>query len=270
MKCIAGPTKANEEPSRTPCMIPRCTFILVHGAWQGSWAWEMIVPRLNAAGHDAIAVDLPGNGRDSTPPKEVTLDLYAAHVARIVDAVSGPVVLVGHSMGGMTVAQTCELRPDRMALAIYLCAFVLPDGMSVIEFYDTYLQPWMRGAHARVTYDQEKMCSSIDPLSAAEVFYHQADRSLADAAARRLTPQPEGARRSRIHLTSERFGRIPRVYIEARDDHSVHLPLQRQMQELTTFLATYGLDSDHAPQLSQPDQLADLLVNVVSRHVRVQ
>ena len=250
-------------------MSPRLTFILVHGAWHGSWAWDAIVPRLEAAGHGAIAVDLPGNGRDSTPPQDVTLDLYAAHVARIVDRISTPVILVGHSMGGMTVAQTCELRPDRIALAVYLCAFLLPNGMSVIEFYDTYLQPWMRGAHARVTYDQERGCSSIDPASAAEVFYHQADRPLAEAAARRLTPQPEGARRSRIHLSPGRFGRVPRVYIEARDDRSVHLPLQRQMQELTPCLASYGLDSDHAPQLSQPAALTELLLNVVFGHAKV-
>jgi pimeloyl-ACP methyl ester carboxylesterase len=226
------------------------------------------VPRLQAAGHDAIAVDLPGNGRDATRPQDVTLDLYAAHVAGLIDAVTGSVVLVGHSMGGMTVAQTCELRPERVALAIYLCAFVLPDGMSVLEFYDTYLQPWMRGAHARVSYDAQRLCSSIDPQSAAEVFYHRADHALAAAAARRLTPQPEGARRSRIHLTPHRFGRVPRIYVEARDDRSVHLPLQRQMQQMTAFDAVYGLESDHAPQLSLPDALAALILDVVSRHAR--
>jgi pimeloyl-ACP methyl ester carboxylesterase len=246
----------------------RYTFILVHGAWQGSWAWETIVPRLKAAGHEAIAVDLPGNGFDSTPPQEVTLDLYAAHVSRLVDSVAGPVVLVGHSMGGTVVAQTSELRPRKIALAIYLCAFLLPDGMSVLEFYGKYLQPKMRGAHSRVTYDPEGLRSSIDPASAVEVFYHQADRATAEAAARRLTPQPEGARRSRLHLSPARFGSVPRVYIEARDDRSVHLPLQRQMQELTPCLATYGLESDHAPQLSQPDALTELLLEAVARHAR--
>jgi hypothetical protein len=61
---------------------------------------------------------------------------------------------------------------------------------------------------------------------------------------------------------------VPRVYIEARDDRSVHLPLQRQMQQLTPCLATYGLDSDHAPQLSQPDTLTSLLLEVVACHAR--
>jgi len=47
------------------------TFILVHGAWQGAWAWDTIVARLEAAGHPAIAVDLPGDGHDNTPPQEI-------------------------------------------------------------------------------------------------------------------------------------------------------------------------------------------------------
>jgi pimeloyl-ACP methyl ester carboxylesterase len=247
----------------------RFTFILVHGAWQGAWAWETIVPRLQAAGHDAIAIDLPGNGHDDTPPDQVDLGRYAAHIAGIIDAIAGPVVLVGHSMGGTAVAQACELRAERIALAIYLAAFLLPDGMSVLEFYERYLEPWMRGAHARVTYDAAGLLSTIDPASAVEVFYHQADRTLAQAAARRLTPQPEGGRRSRLSLSPQRFGTVPRVYIEARQDRSVHLPLQRKMQELTPCLAVHHLDSDHAPQLSAPDALTELVVVAVSRHARI-
>jgi YD repeat-containing protein len=138
----------------------------------------------------------------------------------------------------------------------------------VLEFYERHLEPWMRGAHARVTYDAAGLLSTIDPASAVEVFYHQAERSLAQTAARRLTSQPEGARRSRLKLTSDRFGTVPRVYIEARQDRSVHLPLQRKMQELTPCLAVYHLDSDHAPQLSAPDALTELILAAVSRHSR--
>ncbi len=230
----------------------RLTFILIHGAWQGAWAWETIVPRLKAAGHDAIAVDLPGNGHNPMPPAEVNLARYAAHVVDIIDATTGPIVMVGHSMGGTAAAQACELRPERIALAIFLAAFLLPDGMSVLRFYELHLAPWMRGAHA----------------SAVEVFYHKADRTLAEAAARRLTPQPEGGRRSKLQLSAGRFGTVPRVYIEARADRSVHLPLQRKMQEMSPCRAIYGLDSDHAPQLSDPDALVALFMTAVAEHAR--
>jgi pimeloyl-ACP methyl ester carboxylesterase len=244
------------------------TFVLVHGAWQGAWAWEAVVSRLAARGLRAVAVDLPGNGHDETPPGAVDVDLYARHLAAIIDAIAGPVVLVGHSMGGTAVAQACEARPERIALAIYLAAFLLPDGMSIMMFYERYLEPWMRGAQARVTYSADGLTSVIDPAAAIEVFYHQADRALAEAAALRLRPQPEGSRRSRLTLSPERFGQVPRVYIEAMQDRTVHLPLQRHMQALTPCNAVLRLDTDHAPQLSAPDELTALLVEAAAAHAR--
>jgi pimeloyl-ACP methyl ester carboxylesterase len=244
------------------------TFVLVHGAWQGAWAWETIVPRLEAAGHGAIAVDLPGNGHDETPPAGVDVDLYARHIASIIDGITGPVVLVGHSMGGTAVAQACEQRPERIALAIYLAAFLLPDGMSVMMFYEQYLEPWMRGATTRVSRSADGLLSSIDPASAVEVFYHQADPAVAAAAAYRLTPQPEGGRSSKLSLSPQRFGQVRRVYIEATQDRSVHLPLQRRMQELTPCRAVLRLDTDHAPQLSAPAALTSMLLEAVVAHAK--
>ncbi|MDB5615899.1 alpha/beta fold hydrolase [Tardiphaga sp.] len=245
------------------------TFILVHGAWHGAWAWDNVVPRLQAGGHRAIAVDLPGNGHDDTPPDAVDLAAYVAKLMAVIDGVAGPVVLVGHSMGGITVSQSAELRPDRIALSIYLCAFMLPDGMAVLEFYDTYLEPWMRGAHALLTHDPEGQTSMINPEAAIEVFYQQADRAQAEAAAARLTPQPQGVRHGKLHLTQGNYGSVPRVYIETLQDRSVHLPLQRKMQEITGCDAVYGLDSDHAPQLSNPDGLVAMLLEVAATHARL-
>jgi pimeloyl-ACP methyl ester carboxylesterase len=240
----------------------------VHGAWQGAWAWDTIVPRLKAAGHEVIAADLPGDGHAGTPPGDVDLGAYAAKVVSLIDQTTGPIIMVGHSMGGVTASQVCELRSERIALAIYLCAFMLPDGMSVLDFYEKYLEPWMRGAHARVSYDAAGLTSMVDPVSAVEVFYHMSDRALAEAAARRLTPQPEGARRSKLQLSATRYGKIPRVYIEALQDRSVHLPLQRKMQQITGRDAVYHLDSDHAPQLSMPDALTELILAVAASHAR--
>src|SRR5260370_16765835 len=135
------------EPAST-----RFAFILIPGAWQGAWAWETVVPRLKALGHDAIAVDLPGNSHNPMAPSKVNLEAYAAHVVEIIDATEGPIVMVGHSMGGTAAAQACELRPQRIALAIFLPAFLLPAGMSVLPFYEPHLEPSMVCAHNPVPY----------------------------------------------------------------------------------------------------------------------
>jgi pimeloyl-ACP methyl ester carboxylesterase len=243
------------------------TFILIHGAWQGRWAWDNIVSRLGAASHDALAVDLPGNGADATPPGEVTTLRYAGHVAELIDNLDRPVVVVGHSMGGTVAAQVCELRPDRIAVAVYLCAFLLPDGESIVDFYGRAWQDWMTGAHARVSYSDDKLLSRIDPESAVEVFYHMADPAAARAAAARLTPQPEGGRRSKLQLTAGRFGRVPRVYIETLQDRSVFPELQRRMYTETPCDKVLTLDTDHAPQLSHPEELAEMLLGIAGKYV---
>lgn len=112
------------------------TFFLVHGAWQGVWAWQTIVDRLGSAGHVAIAVDLPGDGSDATPAGDVTTMLYAERVAALIDAMpeDEKVIVVGHSMGGTVAAQVSELRPARIAVAVYLCAFLIRDGESIVDF----------------------------------------------------------------------------------------------------------------------------------------
>jgi len=246
-------------------------FILVHGAWQGAWAWARVTPLLLATGHSAVAVDLPGNGHnDGVAAADVTTMVYAEHVAGLIAEASeedgGPVILVGHSMGGTVAAQTSELRPDRIAVAAYLCAFLLPNGESIVDFYGRAWADWMTGAHARLRYSEDGNLSMIDPASAVDVFYNAADPDDAQAAAARLTPQPEGGRRSKLQLSDENFGRVPRVYIETLRDQSVFNELQKRMYTETPCAALHTLDTDHAPQLSAPDALAEILLGIAGSY----
>ena len=103
------------------------TFVLVHGASHGSWCWDKVVPVLESLGHRAAAVDLPGNtyGEFDVPAAQVTLDTYVKHVCKVLDQLDEPVVLVGHSLGGLTITQTAERRPDKIKTLVYLTALLL-------------------------------------------------------------------------------------------------------------------------------------------------
>ena len=71
------------------------TFILVHGACHGGWCWEKVTPILEGHGHKVCAPDLPGLGKDQTPPASVTLADNVERISRLLDKMEEPVVLVG-------------------------------------------------------------------------------------------------------------------------------------------------------------------------------
>src|SRR5690348_7432805 len=93
----ASRCSCTERESRAPAMS---VFVLIHGSWHGGWCWERVTPLLRAAGHRVIAPDLPGHGHDA-PPVERAYERYVPFVCGLLDAQPEPVVLVGHSSGGM-------------------------------------------------------------------------------------------------------------------------------------------------------------------------
>ena len=109
------------------------SFLLIHGAMGGAWCWEPVLPGLRAAGHEAHAIDLPGQGADTTPLAEITLYRYADAVCDALDGMDGPVVLTGHSMGGMVITQAASQRPEKLAGLVYVAAFLPQPGQALID-----------------------------------------------------------------------------------------------------------------------------------------
>jgi pimeloyl-ACP methyl ester carboxylesterase len=101
----------------------RRRYVLVHGAWMGAWAWDDVAAGLRAANADVAAVELPAHGADTTGLEGATLDAYVAKVRAAVDAAGGPVILVGHSLGGVVVTATAELAAPSIAKLVYLGAY---------------------------------------------------------------------------------------------------------------------------------------------------
>jgi pimeloyl-ACP methyl ester carboxylesterase len=110
------------------------SIVLVHGAWQGAWCWDRLVPLLDAAGHTATAVELTGCG--SRAPMTVAIDL-ATHVADVVGAVEAVdderVVLVVHSYSGMVAAGAAEVVAPRLAAVVLVDAFYPSHGESALD-----------------------------------------------------------------------------------------------------------------------------------------
>jgi pimeloyl-ACP methyl ester carboxylesterase len=236
-------------------------MILIHGAWQGSWAWDRLQPFLRLRGWRTHAVDLPGNGRDQTPAELVSLDLYVDHVSQLLDSIGETAVVVAHSGGGIVASQLAEARPDLVAGLVYIAGFMLPDRTSfaslVNEISGTH--PEALGVAPHLQWSSDRTSSRVPAAAARNFFFHDCQEALADIAIGRLTPQPEGGRATAPRLSSKNYGRVPRVYIEATQDRSVIPRLQRHMLALSPGARHLTIDTGHVPQLGQPDLLARLI-----------
>lgn len=239
------------------------TIVLIHGAWQGSWSFAAWAPLLQAKGWQVHALDLPGNGWGPLADAPASLEVYTAHVAALLDRLDKPAVLLGHSGGGITASQVAEARPQQVAALVYLAGMMLPSGQSYSDVQrqcqQTLPMADLAGIAPHLQWAAERSASSVPVEAAQHIFLNDCEPKTARRAAALLRPQPESGRAMRNHLTPERFGRVPRLYVECRADRSLALPVQRLMQSLSPGAQRLSLDCGHVPQLAQPQRLTELL-----------
>ena len=235
------------------------TFVLIHGAWHGAWCWDRVAPLLEKAGHRAVAIDLPGHGQDRTPIAQVTLQTYAGRVCDVLSAQEEPVVLVGHSMGGLAITQAAEQAPAKVRTLVYLTAFLLRDGQSLLDV----------AAGDTEALVLPNLVQSADGSSAVvredalkDVFYASCPDEDVARAKSLLVPQAAAPFATPVHTTPENWGRIPRVYIECLRDRAISPAVQKQMHTASPCRRVISMDTDHSPFFSAPEELAQHLASV--------
>ncbi|UFS59029.1 alpha/beta fold hydrolase [Subtercola endophyticus] len=265
------------------------SIVLIHGAWAGSWVWDRLCTELAAAGYRTRAVDLPGVGAHAGDPAEATLESHVAAVVAAIDE-SSRAVLVAHSGGGVIATAVAERMPERIAGVLYVAGIMLPSGLTFAELCDEisvsspdangivpYLEPVHIGADDALpatggaagaggqsgstpatpatSAAPPTAATVVPPEAGVAVFFNRAPAADAVAASRRLGAWPDTVLSPVVTHTVERFGTVPRVYVEAEFDRSIPLAVQRHMQTRTPGASRLTLPSDHAPQLSSPEQL---------------
>jgi pimeloyl-ACP methyl ester carboxylesterase len=235
------------------------TYVMIHGAWHGGWCWDQVVRRLEAAGHRAVAPDLPGHGEDPTPTAEVTLDRYAERVCEVLDAQAEPVVLTGHSMGGVVVTAAAERCPEKVRALVYLCAFLPGNGdtlMGLAGLDDTGI------LQHHLVISEELGSATVRDEGIVPSFYARCGAGDVATAKSRLVPQALAPLGVPVTVTPERAGRIPRYYVECTEDGAIPIALQRRMVAAHPCKRVFTLATDHSPFYSAPDELVRCLLQV--------
>ncbi len=241
------------------------TFVLIHGAWLNAGIWDRIAPCLRNAGHEVLTPELPGNGRDATPPSEINLQTYVETIGALV-LKREDVILVGHSMAGIIVSNLAEMMPKKITHLFYLAAFMLPDGASVVSFQEAQRalrsgqQGPPQGAGGFLQFAPDKSYSTLNPELVPIKLCNTCTEADAQLLVRHLAQQPTGPRRDPVHISEAGWGSVPRTYIKTLQDEAVSTELQEAMLAQIPGTPVVELDSDHSPFYSKPQELVAILL----------
>jgi pimeloyl-ACP methyl ester carboxylesterase len=235
------------------------TFILIHGSWHSAWNWHKVIPLLEKVGHKAIAIDLPGMGKDKTPIAEVKMKSTVQKICELIDSIEGKVILVGHSKNGIMISQAAEYRPYKIEKLIYLAAYLIPGGKTQIEYSIQDTEGWLK---PYVIQYPETGSHTLQPEIFKEGLYHDCDDDIAEMAKYILSNEPVESGIAPLQLTDENFGSVPRFYIECREDRAVTPFIQRKMYTETPCEKVYSMQTSHSPFFSKPKELSDILCEI--------
>ncbi|MBB3861653.1 pimeloyl-ACP methyl ester carboxylesterase [Novosphingobium hassiacum] len=243
-------------------------FVLIHGSWHGGWCFDPVAEILRERGHTVVAPTLPGMGGTAEEIAAVTLagwgEFAAQHCRELKRELSGaPVVLAGHSRGGLVVSTAAEADPGAMDALVYVCAMMLPSGMSRAQFKELEgPNPAFDGIISKL---HGGLATVVDAANAGPVFAQVSPPDLVAAVLPRLLAEPHAPRSQVLQLTPERWGSLPRTYVECTLDRTIPLDSQRKMQDYSPGAKVVTLEADHSPYLSKPVELADALEGALPR-----
>jgi pimeloyl-ACP methyl ester carboxylesterase len=237
------------------------TFILVHGSWHWGGCFMMVANNLATRGYAVATPDLATHGYDTTAPGAVaSMEQYTQSAAEILEKSREPVVLVGHSMGGATCTYLAEKYPDKISSLVYLTAFMCPNGVSANDYIfskDYAPLEVLTADPLGVRLDLSK------PSLVKETFYADCDDHLFKIAAQNVIPvTPDAPAKYRSNITSERFGRIPRFFIECEHDKALPIAIQRKMQNDVPGAKVITMPTSHSPFFSAPGKLTEHLAGI--------
>jgi pimeloyl-ACP methyl ester carboxylesterase len=230
-------------------------IVLVPGLWLDGSSWDAVTPTLEQAGHRVSALTLPGMGSRDADRSGVTLRDQVDAVVAAIDASTPPVLLVGHSVGSGISHAAVDARPDRVARAVYVGGFPEPDGSAMLEGLPAENGEVPMPDWAEMGEDANIVDFDAEALAA---FYARA------------IPAPEHVLTDPQQLSDERRYDVPVTMVcpeyTADDVRGWVAAGEASVSEVgrTTHVAYVDLPGGHWPQLTQPDALAQVILDAVA------
>lgn len=233
-------------------------LVLVHGGGHAADCWEPTVDEIHRLAPELVIlpVDLPGRrGKPGNLLALTIADCVDSVVSDIEDAGLGEIVLVGHSMAGLTVpGVVTKLGSSRVRELILASAFVPPEGMTLV---DTLTGLFKRTARRRA---KKNALGTTPPLLARIGSFNGMSHAQRQFMADKLYPES-------LSILTEQVRRqgmpdnVPRTWILTLRDHALSLKSQRSsIAAIGGVQALIPIDTSHTVMVSEPRRLAEILV----------
>ncbi|MFN8347063.1 MAG: alpha/beta fold hydrolase [Spirosomataceae bacterium] len=245
--------------SKEDVIAPATTYVLVHGAWQAPYVWDAVRSELQNKGHQVIVVELPGHGNDTTPPHQLTLDVYRDKVIEALSKTTGKVILVGHSMGGMVVSHVAEKVPSKISKLVYIGAFLPTNGQALVDL--AFSDPNSK-LGPNLIESADKLTLDVTKANLTDLFIHDGTQSVKEKVLSNYRGEPAIPLTNKVTLTDEGFGSVEKVYIKTLLDIVVSPDLQDRMIAGAGITKVYQVNTSHSPFLSQPQTVSELLLKI--------
>ncbi|WP_188188470.1 alpha/beta fold hydrolase [Nonomuraea sp. SYSU D8015] len=245
---MTSPTAASAKPTAAGGAKP--TVVLVHGAFADASSWSGVIGRLQRAGYPVKAPANPLRGLASD----------ASYLRSVLNTVTGPVVLVGHSYGGAVITNAAKDDPDVKAL-VFVAAYAPDEGEATIQaasqFEGSLLVPDnLDAAHYPLPGGGEGTDISIKPGVFREAFAADLPLSLTKVMAASQRPLELGAL-SEV-TAGAAWHDVPSWFVVARADNAIPAAAQRFAAKRMKA-QTIEVSASHAVAVSRPDAVAEVI-----------
>lgn len=233
------------------------TFVLVHGAWQSTGTWDLLVPLLQKQGHAVITPVLSGLGTDQGRLSANTT--LSQHIKDVSDVVSllEEVTLVGHSYAGMVVSGVAELQPKKVQRLVFMDAFIPEDGQCVLD-----LLPSEIGAHFRQVAESQGNGWRLPGGEGQLDLWGLKPGEARDFVRARLCDFSLPCFQEPILLPNNRKASVPATYIACVAESYPARPFFKVFADKARASGwdLAELNTGHDCQVEQPSEVADILM----------